>query len=158
MASKFLKHLGIGVKKQPPQPPPKPDYNPFKSTSSESSLVPSPTSDSKSSVSVSTITSQIGECETQPSSPLRPTPKGEGARPKDSGGISPKYPTSERTPLPSTSGSQEAEGPQQAESEQGAVGGSGGGVGRQVSNMACCHPPCWMCLSTHQHRLVLELA
>ena len=81
--SKLLKHLGLGGKKAPPQPP-KPDYSALKS----SSLDKSPTSE-KSNIGMSTTSSQISGFEVGQlqGSPGHRVDKGYGgARPKDSGG------------------------------------------------------------------------
>lgn len=96
--AKLLKHLGFGGKKAPPQPP-KPDYSAVKSQSTESSLARSPTSE-RSSTTMSTAGSHIGDFEVAQlqGSPahrmVQSTSSSEkafgGARPKDSGGVSPK--------------------------------------------------------------------
>ncbi len=84
--SKLLKHLGLGGKKAPPQPP-KPDYSALKSSSLDSSLARSPTSE-KSAAGMSTTSSQISGFEVgqlQGSPGHREKGFG-GARPKDTGG------------------------------------------------------------------------
>lgn len=124
--AKLLKHLGFGAKKAPQ--PPKPDYTAPKSTSTESALARSPTSD-RSTTSLSTVTSNIGDFEVAqlPGSPhkIAPSEKGGfgGARPKDiGGGISPKSTPGDRGSV--SIDEPETPGPEK-ETREGAVGGQG---------------------------------
>ena len=129
MAARLIKQLVFGKKNLPPQPP-KPDYTAIKSTSTESSLARSPTSD-RSSTSLPPTTSQLGEFEVPqlPGSPHRvaPTEKGGfgGARPKDSGGgVSPKSAPGDRASV-SLADEPETPGADQKENTEGAVRGPG---------------------------------
>ncbi len=120
--SKLLKHLGIGGKKAPPHPP-KPDYSSSKSQSFDSSLTRSPTSE-KSCTGLSTTSSQISGFEVAQlqGSPHKVGDK--GARPKDSGGISPHALLQGRASAPVLSGGEEIESPtgEEAGGAQGATG------------------------------------
>ncbi len=127
--SKLLKHLGLGSKKAPPQPP-KPDYSALKSSSLDSSLARSPTNE-KSASGMSTTSSQISGFEVGQGSPGHRGPeKGfGGARPKDTGGggVSP-HGMQTRPSIQSFGVGEEGEAPMSVEN-----GGSPGATGASAT-------------------------